>query len=449
MRISIASNLVSGAYTCLELVITVVIARFITFALEAWNVKRVYDDKGKLHLTGTRLNSLTSCGLSSKKMSIVTAFVFGAVVVLSTIGGFAIVGVSREHFEPVTVKNLVTKAAPGQHVDYSKHIRFEEYLYTMSGTVWLLFQLVGCRRLSSPSEPMVYEYANDLNDLTTPLFRPETADLNQTCITTASGYKPRVALRDKAVVVQDFDAISRCEWNVAWDNIPTREVTSVGVQQQRDCQFPVEEAWCFKTDEVFCAGEVITPAGFGLSTFVVHLQSGDPPSGFILLLDDRPAIGNLKSVAVLLALGADISPASIWYMSLLTVERDATVEKYVGDRSETEVDEVLLAATLGPALLILISTGLVALVAWAKIIILPNRRTYNRFNSSLDILSLGLTATLVDGERGLRNRQGFAIGAYGMEPHVGLREEITNIGESWLREEGLNEQESLAYSSED
>lgn len=445
MNIPIGSNLVGGAYTCLELIITVIIARLITFVLEAWNVHRVYDEKGELHLRASRLNLLTNYGLSSRTMSLLSAFIFTSVIILSVVGGFAIVGVSHVDVEPVTVKNLVTEAPPGKHNDYSKHISHEPFLY--SGTIFLLFQHVGCRRLSSPGAPVIYEYANDLADLTTPIFRPETANLNQTCITSGSGYRQRIALQEQVNMVQERDMIKNCSWTVALDDIPVTETTRVAVQQQSECQFPVREAWCFKTESVFCAGEATAPDGYGMSTFVSDPPSGQPQSS-ILLLGTRPATGNLKSVAVLLSLRADVSPQSLWWMSLLTVERDAVVEKVVGVRSATEVDEVLLFATLGPAIFIMVLTGIVGLIAWVNVILLPKRRSFNRFTCSRDILALGLSAAQEDAEQGLRTEEDLMLGIRGMEPRVGTRDEMLGIGGAWLREEGTVGRESFAHFSD-
>lgn len=437
MRIAVPSSLVSGVYTCLELLLTLLTTQLITFAIRAWNVKRVYADNAKLHLTSSRLDTFFGYGLSSKKVSIAAALVFTSVVGLATIGGFSIVGRTGKHYEPTLVRNLVTKAAPDEYVDYSEnHISYGGLRF--SGTVFLLLQLVGCRRSSSPGPPVVYEYFNDLHDITTRLFRPEQVDLNQTCITAKSGYRQRIALQESAVAVRDRDVIANCSWEgFSPSMISQGEYAKVPVRQQDDCPYPVQEAWCLRTEGLFCAGQVTsgsTPAV--VITTSERTEGDDQLRTDILLVDEPPVVENLKSVVALLGFRADITAATLWGMTLLTVKTDVSVDKFISDRKETEVNEVLLAATLGPALLILAVTGIVALVGWIKYIALPNRGDCNHFNSLWDLVSLGLDASDVDGERGRSIRQGLTIGVHENEPQFSIREETARTGEAWIPQEG-------------
>lgn len=412
MRVLVPSSLVSGLYTCLELLLTLLATQFISVAIRAWNVKSVYDDNRKLHLRNSKLNAFFGYGLSSRRVAIVAALAFTSIIALATTGGFSIVGQSGNYYQPTTAKLLVTKASPTEQVDYSNHISPSEGRF--SGTIFLLFQFVGCRRTSSPGLPLVYEYINDLQDLTSLLFRVDDTDLNQTCVTSRSDYREQVSFQETTVLLRDPVAKSDCSWdNINHETIQHGELTKVPVSQQEGCRYPVQHAWCVKLERLFCAGAITSSstAAVGLVTSDIKQGNSTLPVE-ILLLKDSPTMGNLRSAAAFLSLQVDMTLTTQWALLLQKIKRDVIVEKLVGERKETEINEFLLAATLGPALLILSLTGIVAFVGWIKYIVLPKRQHFNHFSSALDILSLGLEASEFDAEHGKITHREVSIGMH-------------------------------------
>lgn len=62
---------------------------------------------------------------------------------------------------------------------------------------------------------------------------------------------------------------------------------------------------------------------------------------------------------------------SLTLFAFFTVEEDAIIQKFVGMRNETQVNVVLLALTLGPALSITVLTIMIALRLRLKYVYLP------------------------------------------------------------------------------
>lgn len=415
MRFDISPNIANGTYTALELLVIVLISRFLTTILECWNVQRTYDAKLKPRLTTSVFELLSNHGASTKLAHTIALCLVTAVIALTTAGELAISGVTETDFRDMQVRNLVRAAQQNNRLDFSKHISFDDH--RVSGSVILLKSSWYCESFTD-GHSRVHEFFHDLEDVTTPKWDPSQHIHNTTCLVLGNNFEQKLPTISLKLENFNISFERDCGWKVDIDNIPLRKLTKAEAITGTQCPVNILETWCFRSFGLSCIGLAQYKDMFIFSTF----QRGHP--GWYLTYSQFDLEGPLdssilQSMAMLLEVGVSIHPWRLLLTVQLNLERDATVKRIVGSRDETKVNVVLLTSTLGPALLLTTITGFIALFAWVNVLAIPRRLKVNRFNSPMDLLSHAAGMKFGKSEFSHSRHRAIWFGVHSSQPIVG------------------------------
>lgn len=387
MELPVSSNLVSGLYSCFEVLLCAFLTHILSVCVACYNTKKIYEDREKLALTTNRFQHVANFGLTSKIAHRISMVIFSTVCALVTIGGFAIVGVTRTI--PEEVKYLVTRMPyddlmhTEKQMDIEKHVSLERK--EVSASIMLMLQFVKCRRGSQYFSTFYAYFYNrdrwngDLDTVSIKYYDGHFLLNDVHCLLPSSNFIHEVIA--KMDFPTDEEVPPQCKLDFRLKErkyfIPVR----TKVHQRGNCTMEVREAWCIRNETLKCSLSIKRREGFGVVTY-------DPGGAERLSLSPvRKEVDSkmLRSVTIVmgLRLPKPLSILTIWLG--LTVQKDATVQR-ISREQGTKIHTSLLVGTLVPALCVTFVACTTALICWFRSIVRHERQDYNRFNTEMELL---------------------------------------------------------------
>lgn len=397
IQLDLSSNIVSGAYSFIELALSVILLRAFRVIFEWYILKTVYEDRKPIRLTSTRLSLFCDPGLAPQQIARVSVFVVVLVIVLTTIGGFGIIGVTIQDFEKVTVKAKVGGVKNGNFINFKDHISPNGNLVSAA---FLMVKRVPCQVLG-PRKDVVYGSFNDIDDPMTVKWPYDTELNDSTCLKESSKYEDEI-IRTESFITQTNNGAS-CRFSFDAKGLPKNRTVKIPPlsEQLVNCEYEVLELWCSSYLEVGCAGTLRFKErqAYGEIVFA-SLDGGKSIEAFLAryLHNDRSVTPVLKSMSFILSMGLlgknAVTLPALRYVAMASFETNVVVRRLSGQKNVTRVNAILVGTTLGIAVLITLVTSGIAFGGWVIFVARAGRRRYNKFNSAMDALSCAAAETL-------------------------------------------------------
>lgn len=417
--VNASSNIISGLYTCIEVILSVVLIRSIRLIFAWYNLKSIYNDRKIVQLSTTRLSLFTDPGLAPRKLSRASVVISLAVLALLTAGSFGIVGKSEEVIELEKVGQKVTLAEENNVVDLRMHISEDFHMSDpfLSGTI-LLLSGASCQTKSS-KKTTTFGYFNELDDLTTLKWKRNDKPRNSTCMITGSQYVPEKIFEESIERLDSKAEIER-ECQHMFEALPVitslvpgqmTQISLPGDLSPKKCPISFLEMWCTTGHQDSCAVSVYFRKTEMYSEILVAYNVFDDTYTLRKTTNQRtssPASGGvLQNIAFLAAAKMEDQLEWARYAARFRIETNAEIRKIVGMRDITHINVALVAATVGVAVFIIFFVRVAAIWGWIIYITRPGRQEYNKFNSALDAISCAAVETFREG--GCRFRKSTAV----------------------------------------
>ncbi|KAI0560113.1 hypothetical protein FGB62_124g02 [Gracilaria domingensis] len=331
-------------------------------------------------------------GLAPRALSRLMALIGLLFVALITAGGFAFVGATEPVYEEVHVRNKVVNATRGNYIDFRNHVSIDGRLVSAT----LLMCLSECSEQNLKTSTFYNQINDDFRDLRDIKHRLDYAR-NSTCVTEANGF---VEERRGEYVRDNHQAREACLDLIPYEETGRLNRANVFRQTPMNgtCPYQDIEVRCSDSDSgLYCVGNARRQddlGGFVFFKFVrlrirsARMQTMVDHQVFRLRLPERDDTDVLTSTAFLLSRFTGRMDAFVLRNCAASrVEKNASVQKVVGDRNVTQLRIALLMSTFGPAMALLVALATVALVMWVRVVWVKGRGGYNGFSSNEDALA--------------------------------------------------------------